>query len=81
MLTLIVRPNVNFSSIISADDDADDDAEINDITRNEASSPRNPCNNQLLIHVSCTQQSDSHVQLTCSTCMVSPAVLVGYEPL
>ena len=40
------------------------DAEINDITRNEASSPRNPCNNQLLIHVSYTQQSESHVQLT-----------------
>ena len=59
----------------------DADADDADITRNEASSPRNPCNNQLLIHVSCTQQSDSHVQLTCSTCMVSPAVLVGYEPL
>ena len=57
------------------------DFEINDITRNEASGPRNPCNNQLLIHVSYTQESDSHVQLTCSTCMVSPAVLVGYEPL
>lgn len=56
------------------------DFEINDITRNEASGPRNPCNNQLLIHVSYTQESDSHVQLTCSTCMVSPAVLVGYEP-
>lgn len=57
------------------------DFEINDITRNEASGPRNPGKNQLLIHVSYTQESDSHVQLTCSTCMVSPAVLVGYEPL
>ena len=59
------------------------DAEINYSTRNEASCPQNPCNNQLLIHmhVSNGQQSDSHVQLTCSTCMVSPAVLVGYETL
>ena len=56
------------------------DAEIND-TRNEASNPQNPCNNQLLMHVGYTQQSDSHVQLTCSTCMVFPAVPVGDEPL